>query len=233
MPYSAMPQRPASKRVSGSRRVPAEFARCRTHGGKASATRANARTCWRANAVSVSSAVARWLIRPQSRGPGVLRASASVRPTARAASGSRPQRPMPVSTLTCTPRSVRSRTRAHTSSVPTTTSSPPASRSSPGASGPMTMILASGSASRSARASPSVATQSASAPSSSATRPTSTAPWPYPSALTTAKSARGPSASRSRRTLARTAPSSMTTRERSVNGCRTRSARGRARRRPG
>ncbi len=137
MPYSAIPQRPASKRASGSRSVPAELARCRTQGGKPSATRAKARTCCRANAVSVSSAVARWLISPQSRGPGVPRASASVRPTATAASGSRPQRPMPVSTLTCTPRSVRSRTRAQTSSVPTTISSPPAWRSSPGASGPM------------------------------------------------------------------------------------------------
>ena len=161
------------------------------------------------------SAAARWLIRPARRS---VPPAPSSSPTRSASSSDIPQRPIPVSTLTCTSSGARAadRSRAKPSRDDTATSTSSTSASWPGTSGLMTSTGASGSSARRARASSHVATHSFSAPASSAARPTCTAPCPYASAFTTAHTAAGADTARRRATLSATAPRSTVTVARAV-----------------
>ena len=155
-----MPQRTASKRDSGIRSAAALFATCRVRCATESVAARNRSICSRAKSGSVS-AVARCVITPT---------------TARVGAGSSetPQRPMPVSSFTCT-------TTPSGISVARDDELEPASRASATSSfdaGPSTSSRAAGNSPRSASASPTVATHRARAPASSAAAAQSSAPWP-------------------------------------------------------
>ena len=123
-----------------------------------------------------SSAVAKWVMAPASRrSPRAATASA----TRVASAGSRvPSRPIPVSSLTCTPAPAAS--RATKPSRQATTSAPAASAtsSSSGDSAPITSTGPSTPASRRPRASSAVATASQLAPPACAARAAGTIPCP-------------------------------------------------------
>ena len=159
MPYSAIPQRAASKRASGSANAAALFAMWRVRCEYGSVASRKRSICCRAKSGSVS-AVARWLISPTTFAGG-------------SGSSASPQRPMPVSSFRWTggPSGI--------SPLTETTSSSLASRASAiSSAGHITMIRASGSSRRSSTASATVTTQSADAPASRAALATSVAPWP-------------------------------------------------------
>ncbi len=132
---------------------------------------------------SVSSAVAKWVIRPATRTPGPAAAAAST--SASMSSGRAPSRPIPVSSFRWTgsglPRRSPAAVAAATASGVHAVGSAPAaaarSHSSP-VRGPMIRICAPIPASRSACASPTAATARAVAPPSRAARAAGTAPCP-------------------------------------------------------
>ena len=160
-----LPQRTASKRASGKRRVAALLARWLTAPGNFEASAAK-RSIWsRANASSASSAVARWLMRPATRPTGISASS----------SGLMPHLPIPVSTLTWTGTALGKVGRRHGHLQ----AGGPGDLDLPRREGPRARGSSARRRPRGARCLPAtVATQSAVAPPSRAARAQSSAPWP-------------------------------------------------------
>ena len=175
-PYIAIPVLTMSKWAAGPRSVAALFAVWQSRPGYCSLSSAvslaNRPSCCSKNLVSASSAVAKWLIRPERTPPACACSQRS-----RTSCAGTPSRPMPVSNLTCTRTPRRTASSMNGADQATTSAPAPAARSSPvPVSGPKIRIGAVKPAARSSSASGAVATPSQVDPASSAARAAGTAP---------------------------------------------------------
>ena len=177
-PYRAMPVRTMSKWARASRRVAALFAVWHSRPGycrlSSPARLVKRPSCCSKKLASSSSAVAKWLIRPERTPPAC--ACSQNRTTSGAGT---PSRPMPVSNLTWTRAPRRAASAMNGSDHPTTSAAEAAARSRPvPVSGPKMRIGAVKPDARNSSASSAVATPSQVEPASSAARATGAAPWP-------------------------------------------------------